>query len=67
MSDGPESVLAVLVYFLSHGYSPSVREIAEFLGLHSSSTVHRHLATLEREKKIVRDGARRLIRLREAS
>lgn len=37
------------------GYPPSVREIGEALGLSSSSTVHAHLAALERQGYIRRD------------
>jgi repressor LexA len=34
-------------YLASHGYPPTVREIGKAVGLHSSSTVHAHLAKLE--------------------
>jgi repressor LexA len=37
------------------GYPPSVREIAEAVGLNSSATVHTHLAVLQREGYLVRD------------
>lgn len=37
------------------GYPPSVREIGEAVGLSSSSTVHAHLAALERHGYIRRD------------
>ncbi|MGH9177818.1 MAG: transcriptional repressor LexA [Acidimicrobiales bacterium] len=37
------------------GYPPSVREIGEAVGLTSSSTVHAHLATLQRQGYIQRD------------
>ncbi len=37
------------------GYPPSVREIGEAVGLTSSSTVHAHLATLQRQGYIRRD------------
>jgi repressor LexA len=37
------------------GYPPSVREIGEAVGLTSSSTVHAHLAVLQREGYLVRD------------
>lgn len=39
----------------SKGYPPSVREIAEAVGLASSSTVHGHLARLENKGYIRRD------------
>ncbi|HXW39301.1 MAG TPA: transcriptional repressor LexA, partial [Acidimicrobiales bacterium] len=37
------------------GYPPSVREIGEAVGLTSSSTVHAHLAVLQREGFLRRD------------
>ena len=37
------------------GYPPSVREIGEAVGLTSSSTVHAHLAVLQREGYLRRD------------
>lgn len=37
------------------GYPPSVREIGESVGLTSSSTVHAHLAVLQREGYLRRD------------
>lgn len=40
------------------GYPPSVREIGEAVGLSSSSTVHAHLAALERHGYIRRDPAK---------
>jgi repressor LexA len=39
----------------TRGYPPSVREIGEAVGLTSSSTVHAHLATLQREGYLRRD------------
>ncbi|MDX6423512.1 MAG: repressor LexA, partial [Gaiellaceae bacterium] len=35
-------------YVGKHGYPPTVREIGESVGLASPSTVHAHLANLER-------------------
>src|SRR6204780_2205691 len=37
------------------GYPPSVREIGEAVGLTSSSTVHTHLTTLQRQGYLRRD------------
>ncbi|HBI03155.1 MAG TPA: repressor LexA, partial [Paenibacillaceae bacterium] len=37
------------------GYPPSVREIGEAVGLASSSTVHGHLARLEKKGLLRRD------------
>jgi repressor LexA len=42
-------------YSEAHGYPPSVREIGQALGLTSSSTVHSHLAALERKGYLRRD------------
>lgn len=39
----------------SHGYPPTVREIGTALGLASSSTVHSHIAALERAGFVERD------------
>lgn len=40
------------------GYPPTVREIGEFIGVRSTSTVHKDLAALERKGFIVRDPAK---------
>ena len=45
----------VVEYVETRGYPPTVREIGERVGLASPSTVHAHLATLEREGLIRRD------------
>jgi repressor LexA len=42
-------------YVDSHGYPPTVREIGEQVGLASPSTVHAHLANLERAGLLKRD------------
>jgi repressor LexA len=42
-------------YVDSHGYPPTVREIGEAVGLASPSTVHAHLANLERAGLLKRD------------
>jgi repressor LexA len=42
-------------YFDRHGYPPTVREIGEAVGLASPSTVHAHLANLERAGLLKRD------------
>src|SRR5437868_13024413 len=41
-----------------HGYPPTVREIGEAVGLASPSTVHAHLANLERAGLLRRDPAK---------
>ena len=45
-------------YVDEHGYPPTVREIGEAVGLASPSTVHAHLANLERAGLIKRDPAK---------
>ena len=42
-------------YSTRHGYPPTVRDIGKAVGLASSSTVHQHLANLERLGLIRRD------------
>jgi repressor LexA len=42
-------------YVRGHGYPPTVREIGEAVGLASPSTVHAHLANIERAGLIKRD------------
>jgi repressor LexA len=42
-------------YVHGHGYPPTVREIGEAVGLASPSTVHAHLANIERAGLIKRD------------
>jgi repressor LexA len=42
-------------YVDGHGYPPTVREIGEAVGLASPSTVHAHLANLERAGLLTRD------------
>ena len=42
-------------YVEGHGYPPTVREIGERVGLASPSTVHAHLANLERAGYLKRD------------
>jgi len=45
-------------YVDEHAYTPTVREIGEAIGLASPSTVHAHLANLERAGLIKRDPTR---------
>ena len=42
-------------YAAKYGYPPTVREIGKAVGLHSSSTVHAHLANLEKIGLLRRD------------
>ena len=54
-------------YVDAHGYPPTVREIGEAVGLASPSTVHAHLANLERAGLIKRDPTKpRALELRRA-
>ncbi|MCW2950525.1 MAG: SOS-response transcriptional repressor, LexA [Thermoleophilia bacterium] len=56
LTDRQLAVLEVVRSYASeHGYPPTVREIGAALGLASSSTVHSHLAALERAGIIERD------------
>jgi repressor LexA len=49
-------ILDFIASFLqAHGYPPSVREIGEAVGLTSSSTVHTHLTTLQKQGFLRRD------------
>ena len=45
----------LVAYVDRHGYPPTVREIGEHVGLASPSTVHAHLANLERTGLLRRD------------
>lgn len=45
---------AIVEYIKENGYSPSVREIGERVGLKSSSTVHGHLKKIEEKGYIER-------------
>jgi repressor LexA len=51
-----QQILEVVdAHLVRHGYPPTVREIGEAVGLTSSSTVHAHLANLERLGHLRRD------------
>src|SRR5436305_14780686 len=51
-----QEIWAFLVEYVDgHGYPPTVREIGEAVGLASPSTVHAHLANLERAGYLRRD------------
>src|SRR5918997_1024214 len=45
-------------YSAKHGYPPTVRDIGKAVGLASSSTVHAHLANLEKAGLLRRDPAK---------
>src|ERR1700738_563313 len=53
-------------YSARYGYPPTVRDIGKAVGLASSSTVHQHLANLEKSGLLRRDTSkRRAIELRD--
>jgi repressor LexA len=56
LSDKRQEILVYITECLGdRGYPPSVREIGEAVGLASSSTVHAHLAVLQREGYLKKD------------
>jgi repressor LexA len=56
LTERQRQILDFLASYLdAHGYPPTVREIGEAVGLASPSTVHAHLANLERAGLIKRD------------
>ncbi|MBO4693052.1 MAG: repressor LexA [Clostridia bacterium] len=66
LSDSQEKVYRFLVKRLDGGLPPTVREICEATGLHSTSSVHAILNFLEENDYIVRDaGFSRAIRLKD--
>jgi DNA-binding transcriptional ArsR family regulator len=56
VSDESDRRIRILLYLRGLDYSPTVREIGKAVGLSSPSTVHAHLATLERKGLIERHG-----------
>jgi repressor LexA len=56
LTDRQQEIWDFLVRYVDrHGYPPTVREIGEAVGLASPSTVHAHLANLERAGLLRRD------------
>src|SRR5688500_4565678 len=56
LTDRQREIWDFLVKYVdAHGYPPTVREIGEEVGLASPSTVHAHLANLERAGLLRRD------------
>jgi len=56
LTDRQREIWSFLVDYVDrHGYPPTVREIGEAVGLASPSTVHAHLANLERAGLLRRD------------
>src|SRR5438132_2624146 len=66
LTDRQRQILDFLTEYVdAHGYPPTVREIGEAVGLASPSTVHAHLANLERAGLLRRDPTKpRAIELR---
>ncbi|MEI8104219.1 MAG: transcriptional repressor LexA [Actinomycetes bacterium] len=59
LTDRQQEIWNYLVEYVDrHGYPPTVREIGERVGLASPSTVHAHLANLERAGLLRRDPAK---------
>ena len=59
LTDRQRAILAVIRSSLEeHGYPPSIREIADAVGLRSTSSVHAQLETLEARGYLRRDGAK---------
>jgi repressor LexA len=54
----PENIEFINRYLDKTGYPPTVREIGKAIGLHSPSTVHAHLAKLEKSGVLKRDPAK---------
>ena len=46
----------ILKYIKKYGYAPTVRDIAEGIGLKSTSSVHNHLKKLQEDGKIEMHG-----------
>ena len=46
---------AIIKYMCEHGYSPSVREIGQMVGLRSTNTVHGHLVIMYEQGMIETD------------
>ena len=55
LTKSQQKVFDYLKSRVQSGLPPTVREICEATGLHSTSSVHAHLKTLEREGYIVRE------------
>ena len=56
----------IVEYMCEHGYSPSVREIGEMVGLKSSSSIHAHLMLMFEQGMLESDcgfGSPRAIRV----
>ena len=50
-----ELLTAIKMYYDKHGFSPTVRELGDMVGLKSTSTVQKHLKLLEKRGDIERN------------
>lgn len=60
MTDTPKNKQVQILHYIwekvnEHGYPPTVREIGEAVNLSSTSTVHGHIARLEKKGLLVKD------------
>lgn len=60
MTDSPKNKQIKILHYIwekvnEHGYPPTVREIGEAVSLSSTSTVHGHIARLEKKGLLIKD------------
>ena len=53
-----EIILSINEYKNEHGFVPTIREIADLVGLKSTASVHRHLGVLKKRKSIDWDASK---------
>ena len=59
-----DTLEAIRVYIAKHGFSPSMREICDALGVASTNSAHEHLSALEDKGYITRlPGKARTVRI----
>lgn len=66
MNQREEILKAIISYIQEHGYSPSVKEIGDMVGLKSKASVHAHLTRMFADGMLETDaklGAARAIRV----
>ncbi len=63
MGDKTREIFDYLVEQARDGYSPSIREIGQAVGLSSSATVHKHIKILEKEGAVSLNGKSRKIKV----
>lgn len=52
---------SIVLHIKKYGYPPTVREIGKMVSLKSTSSVYRHLKSLEEQGFIINDGGSRAI------